>query len=338
MGKTEQTNNLVKYGIVGVGGFGAQRRERLRKCGAFEIVGGVDIREEAFTKAESEEGCPLKHYASVEELVTDSAIEAVFISTPASLHVPQAMLAAKAGKAVFCEKPLGPNRDECLALVEYCEQNRIPHGHGFSARFMPLWQEVKRIVNAGTLGQVVSVSAATMHTGGLAFSGDNWRFKAADNPGGPLFQCGIHKLDTLRFLFGEGRWLAGVVNRTITASPTDDAYVLLGEFGGIPTTFHSHYVASYRHAMEIYGTKGDLFITEFPDKLEHKITDLTSGFEPVHNLTEKIPPTDAEGDELRDFANAVRERRQPAMSGREGLKSLDLVFQAAMFAKPAGRD
>lgn len=324
--------NKIRYGIVGVGGFGAQRRERLRKCGAFEILGGVDIREEAFVKAEAEEGRTLKRYPSVEALVADPAIEAVFISTPANLHVPQAMIAARAGKAVFCEKPLGPRRDECRELVTYCEKNDIPHGHGFSARFSPLWQEVKRIVEAGTLGRIVSVSAACMHTGGLAFAGDNWRFKASDNPGGPLFQCGIHKIDTLRFLFGEGRWISGVVNRAITASPTDDAYVLLGVFGGIPTTLHSHYVASYRHAMEIYGTKGDLFITEFPEKLEHKITDLTSGFEPVHDLTAKIPPSDAEGDSLRDFAAAVRERRQPAMSGREGLKSLDLVFQAAELA------
>ena len=321
------------YGIVGVGGFGAQRRKRLRECGAFEIVGGVDIREEAFARAEAEEGRPLKRYASVEALAADPAIEAVFIATPANLHVPQAMVAARAGKAVFCEKPLGPRREACLELVEYCEQHNIPHGHGFSARFAPLWQAVKRMVDSGTLGRIVSVSAATMHTGGLAFSGDNWRFQAGENPGGPLFQCGIHKIDTLRFLFGEGRWRAGMVQRDITASPTDDAYVLLGEFGGIPTTFHSHYVASYRHAMEIYGTKGDLFITEFPDKLEHKLTNLTSGFEPVQDLTKNIPPTDAERDALRDFAQAVSERRQPAMSGREGLKSLDLVFQAVEIAK-----
>ena len=322
-------NTPVRYGIVGVGGFGAQRRERLRKCGAYEIVGGVDLREEAFLAAEADEGRPLRRYASVEELAADPAVEAVFIATPANLHVHQAMIAAKAGKAVFCEKPLGHDRAGCLSLVEYCEGMNIPHGHGFSARFFPIWQEVKRIVGAGTLGRIVSVSAATMHTGGLGFSGDNWRFKAGENPGGPLFQCGIHKIDLLRFLFGDGRWLAGVVNRTITPSPTDDAYVLLGEFGGIATTLHSHYVASYRHAMEIYGTKGDIFITEFPDKLEHKITDLTSGFEPVHDLTSKIQPTDAEAEELRDFAAAVREHRQPAMSGREGFKSLDLVFQAA---------
>ena len=332
MSETKFTNVPIRYGIIGVGGFGAQRRERLRKAGAFEIVGGVDLRQESFVAAEVEEGRRIKRYASVEELVVDPSIDAVFMATPAILHVPQAMLAARAGKAVFCEKPLGPRREACLELVEYCENHGIPHGHGFSARFFPIWQHVKAIMNAGALGQIVSISAASMHTGGLKFDADNWRFKASDNPGGPLFQCGIHKIDLLRFLFGEGRWIAGVVNRTITAAPTDDAYVLLGEFGGIPTTLHSHYVASYRHAMEIYGTTGNLFITEYPDRLEHKITNLATDSESVRDITAEIPQTDAEGDSLRDYARAVRERRQPAMSGREGLNSLELIFQAAEIA------
>ena len=332
MNAIQQTSEPIRYGIVGVGGFGAQRRKRLRKAGGFYMVGGVDIREDVFPCAEADEGHPLKRYATIEDLVADPEIEAVFIATPASLHVPQAMIAARAGKAIFCEKPLGPRRDECLALVEYCEQHGIPHGHGFNFRFNPIWQEVKRIVDAGTLGRIVSVSAASMHTGGLGFASDNWRFNRAENPGGPLFQCGIHKIDMLRFLFGEGRWISGIVSREVTHSATDDSYILLGEFGGIPATLHSHYVASYRHAMEIYGTHGDLFITEYPDKLEHKITDLTSGFEPVHDLTDKIPDTDAESASLRDFAAAVRAQRQPEMNGREGLRSLELVFEATEIA------
>jgi len=334
----------IKYGIAGLGGFGAWRRASLRKSACFEIVGGVDVREECFSEAEIEEGKELKRYPSIEALVSDPQIEAVFIATPAHLHVQQAMLAAKAGKAIFVEKPLGHDRAACLELVEYCEKQNIPHGHGFGiARFSSLWEYVKKLLDEHLLGQVVSVSVATMQTSGLALPLSNWRFQDGLNPGGPLFQCGIHKIDLLRVLFGEGRWLAGYVNRTITASPTDDAYVLLGEFGGVPVTLHSHYVASYRHAVEIYGTKGDLFITEHPTRLEHKISDLTSGFEPVHDITSQIPYSEsdssgskeiakAEVNSLRDFAYAVRERRQPQMNGREGLKSLDLVFEAAKTA------
>lgn len=320
---------VIKYGIVGVGGFGGRRRKSLRDAGCFELRGGVDLRDEVFPLAEAEEGHAIRRFHSVEEMVSDPEVEAVFIATPAGLHVQHALTAARAGKAIFVEKPLGNSLPECRELVDYCEAKSIPHGHGFSARFTPLWQEVKRLLQDGTLGQIVSVSAATMHTGGLAFPADNWRFRAGENPGGPLFQCGIHKIDLLRFLFGAGGWLSGAVNRNVTQSPTDDAYVLLGIFGSVPVTLHSHYVASYRHAMEIYGTEGDLFITEFPDKLERKMTDMKSGFEPVQDITAQIPRGDAELDSLRDFALAVRERRQPEMSGREGLKSLELVFQAA---------
>ncbi len=318
----------IRFGIVGVGGFGHHRRECLRKAGVFELVGGVDVRAEAFVAAEKEEGRPVPRFSSVEALAADPSVEAVFVATPARLHVEQAMIAARAGKAIFVEKPLGHDLAACRELVRYCEEKGVPHGHGFGARFSPIWQEVRRLLEMGLLGRIVSVSAATMHTGGLIFSSDNWRFCAGKNPGGPLFQCGIHKVDILRFLFGEGRWVAGFVQRTITASPTDDAYVLLGQFGKIPCTFHSHYVASYRHAMEIYGTKGDLFISEFPDKLEHKATDPAGGVEPIRDLTPAIPASEAELESLCDFAAAIRERRQPKMSGLEGLKSLELVFQA----------
>jgi len=175
-----------------------------------------------------------------------------------------------------------------------------------------------------------------MHAGGLSFDQSNWRFIGDRNPGGPLFQCGIHKIDLLRFLFGEGQWVGGVVNRTVTKSPTDDAYVLLGTFGGVPATLHSHYVAAYRHAMEIYGTKGDLFITEYPTKIELKKTDLTAGFEPTYNIIEKVPKSMAEHESVIDFADAVLEKRQPFMNGREGLKSIQLVFEATKIAKEVG--
>jgi len=325
-------NLKVKYGMLGLGGFGRYRRMRLRQSGAFELVAGVDISDTAFEQARQEDNPALKRYGSVEELVADPEVEAVVISTPAALHVPQAMIAARAGKAIYCEKPLGHDLEACRELVEYCETHRVPHGHGFSARYSDLWQEVKRIVQSGKLGQIVSVSASSMHTGGLKHSSDNWRFTPEHNPGGPLFQCGIHKIDTLRSIFGEGRWLSGIVNRRITGSATDDAYVLLGAFGGIPTTLHSHYVASYRHAMEIYGTAGDLFVSEHPTRLEYKATNLDSPVEPVEDITATIPKGDKIHEALLDFAAAVRERRQPVMSGREGLRTLELVFAATEVA------
>ena len=87
----------IHYGIAGVGGFGKFRRARLRAAGSFVPVGGVDIRGEAFTQAEQEEGKPLRRYPSIETMAADPGVEAIFISTPANLHVEQAIIAARAG-------------------------------------------------------------------------------------------------------------------------------------------------------------------------------------------------------------------------------------------------
>ncbi len=324
---SELHKHPVRCGILGVGGFANFRRRKLRQSGVFQLAACVEPDEGNFLKAQKEEAA-LRRYRSAEEMAADPTIEAVFIATPASLHTSQAWPMVQAGKAIFIEKPLGHDLEECRRLVEFCEAESIAHGHGFSTPYKPLWIEVKRIIESGELGEIVSVSAVSMHTGGLSLASDNWRFDPACNPGGPLFQCGIHRIDLLRRLLGEGKWHAGYVNRKVTQSATDDAYILIGQFGSVPVTFHSHYVACYRHAMEIYGTEGNLFITEYPVKLERKWTNLNEPFEPIEDITDTIPDVNSENESLIDFAAAVRERRQPIMNGREGLRALQLIFDA----------
>lgn len=314
--------------MAGVGGFGSARRAKLRDSGAFQMVGALDPNDAAFARAEREEETTLRRYATIEELAADPDVEAVIISTPAHLHVPQAWAAVRQGKAIFTEKPLGHDLQACRELVEYCETHHIAHGHGFSAPFMPIWVEVRRLLESGAIGRVVSVSASTMHSGGLTFSADNWRFQREFNPGGPLFQCGIHKIDLLRRLFGEGRWIAGVKCDDISESDTDDSYTLLGVFGKVPVTLHNHYVTSYHHGMDIFGTDGNLYITEHPVRLQIKRRGAVNAIEPVEDLTDLIPNTHAEKNSLVDFAHAVREHRQPVMNGREGLQALELIFEA----------
>lgn len=318
----------LRFAMVGVGGYGEKRRASLRAAGGFEMLGGIDINPDALTRAEVQENRSLINYPCLEDLVQDPQVEAVFICTPAHLHVDQAMLAARAGKAIFTEKPLGHDLEECRRLVQYCEANDIAHGHGFTMRFEPQYQHVKRMLEEEKLGRVVGVSAATMSTGGLVFQPSNWRFHPERNPGGPLFQCGIHKLDLLHYLFGAGRWISGWSTAHVTKSETLDSIVLLGEFAGIPTTFHSHYVASYRHSLEIYGTHGTLLVSDNPPRIEFKETDWEGKPEPLMNIADLVEETDAVSEMLRDFSAAVRERRQPQMNGRDGLAAIESIHQA----------
>jgi len=324
----------IRYAMIGVGGYGAKRRASLRKAGCFEMVGGIDLSPSIVAEAEAQEEKPLVAYLSIEALVNDPQVEAVFVCTPAHLHVAQATLAARAGKAIFTEKPLGHDLSDCTALVEYCEEHGIPHGHGFTLRYEPHYQYIKSLLDEGKFGRVVGVSIATMSTLGLIYPPDNWRFHPGENPGGPLYQCGIHKLDLLHFLFGRGEWTAGLAHADITPTQTEDSIVLLGQFAGIPVTFQSHYVASYRHAMEIYGTHATLLVSEHPMRLELKETCWKSGPEPLCNIIDCVPATDATSESLCDFAEAVRERRQPEMNGRHGLWAIESLYEALAVCRP----
>lgn len=338
--KDSSAQEPICYGMIGIGGFGRERRRQLRESGLFRLKGGVDLRQEAFEEAEQAEGHPIQQYESIEQLANDPEIELVVISTPAHLHVEQATMAARAGKAIFTEKPLGHDLDACRELVEYCERHNIPHGHGFSNYFSPLWQLVRReIFENKLLGQLVSISMASMHTGGLVSPETNWRFRSDQNPGGPLYQCGIHYLHLLNVLFGGGKWLHGVPVHGISGKPVLDGLVLTGMFGGVPVTFHSHYVASYWHSWEFYGTDGNLLVSEHPERLQYKKAIRDSGFEPIYDWTDKIaaePPGFHE--QMRDLAEAVRERRQPIINGRHGLEAIASIYQALEVSEKADVD
>lgn len=321
----------MRCAVVGLGGFGAERRRTLRESGAFEMVGGVELVDAVFERAAQEEGGGFRRYATVSEAAGD--VEAVFICTPAHLHIEQAWDVVREGRAVFVEKPLAHDLEEARRLVEYCEENKIAHGHGFTLRDLPHWQFVRKLVRDGFCGRVVSASATSMHSGGLAHAMDNWRFVPGRNPGGPLFQCGIHKIDLLRWIFGEGSWLAARGRSDLTLSETEDSFVLLGEFGGVPCTLHCHYVTGYHHGLCIYGTEGNLYLTDYPVSLQWQKRSPTSGVETPVDLTVPSPGKSAVSESLREFARAVREHRQPIPNGRDGLVALELVVAAVGLAE-----
>lgn len=325
----------LRVAFCGVGGFARTRRRQLALAGGFELVGALEPSDAAFAAAQAEEGGGLVHYRSLEELVDDPRVEAVMICSPPGCHLEQAFAAVERGLAIFTEKPLGHELEGSRRLVQLCEERGIAHGHGLEVRFTPLWQHVKGLLESEAIGRVISVSIASMHSGGLMIPKDNWRHQPGGNPGGPLFQIGIHKLDLAHFLFGKGEWTAGRHYQHVTSAPVEDGFVLLGAFGAIPVTFHSHYICSYRHSLEIYGTAGGIYCTESPTSLQLKQTCNKAGAEVLADLTADIPETNARLDALVDFAHAVRQRRQPVMmNGRMGLEALEMVFEALAVSLP----
>jgi len=93
------------------------------------------------------------------DLVDDPQVDVVVIATPPRTHYPMVMACVAARKPVFCEKPLGMNAEESLAMTEAVERARMPNMVGFNYIRTPASQLARRIIASGEIGEVIQVTA-----------------------------------------------------------------------------------------------------------------------------------------------------------------------------------
>jgi 1,5-anhydro-D-fructose reductase (1,5-anhydro-D-mannitol-forming) len=156
-------------------------------------------------------------YTSLEALVADARVDAVFIAAPNFLHAPYTTIAAQAGKHVLVEKPMAVRVDEAVAMVRTCRAHGVKLGVGFHLRHHPGHQEARRLLGEGVLGTITLVQA--QWGGGIrgqteipfevfqeARSGSRsaW-WVQPEGVGGAwaMMAMGTHGIDLLHFLLGQ---------------------------------------------------------------------------------------------------------------------------------------
>lgn len=187
-----------KWGILGTGGIA---RAFARDLGFLNnhIVAAVGSR----TKKSAEEfslefpGCTA--YASYEELVADSNIDAIYVATPHPAHVANTILALNAGKPVLCEKPFAVNASEARQMVEASINNNVALLEAMWMRFLPHIFEVRKILASGVLGEIISVTAD--HGQRLADQGIP-RLIEPSLAGGALLDLGIYPVSFAHMVLG----------------------------------------------------------------------------------------------------------------------------------------
>ena len=187
-----------KWGILGTGGIA---RAFARDLGFLNnhIVAAVGSR----TKKSAEEfslefpGCTA--YASYEELVADSNIDAIYVATPHPAHVANTILALNAGKPVLCEKPFAVNASEARQMVEASINNNVALLEAMWMRFLPHIFEVREILASGVLGEIISLTAD--HGQRLADQGIP-RLIEPSLAGGALLDLGIYPVSFAHMVLG----------------------------------------------------------------------------------------------------------------------------------------
>lgn len=138
------------------------------------------------------------------ELMERNDIDVIDCCTPNKLHKPVALAAMKAGKHIYCEKPLARNVAEALEMARLAKETGVKSKLAFHYRFVPAVMRAKQLIEEGALGEVFNFRAAYLHSGYIDPDRPmSWRLLKEESGGGALFDLGSHILDLMRFLLGD---------------------------------------------------------------------------------------------------------------------------------------
>jgi len=197
---------------------------------------------------------------SFEDLIALEEIDVIYISSPNVLHKEQTIAAAKAGKHVFCQKPMGMNAHECYEMIEACKMHSVKLGVGFCYTFGGAQQKVRQMIRDGIIG-VASYMQISFSLGGYNPESAGWRYNPKLSGGGPLMDVAPHLIDLAFFLFSD---TAESVMSYVRPDPSDtqielDTVSILELKHGSRIVIDTSFERDHLHHYTVIGTEGEIF-------------------------------------------------------------------------------
>ena len=195
----------IYWGFIGCG------EVTERKSGpAFSMIEGSSVvavmsrsKDKAASYAERH-GIP-RYYTDAQSLINDPQVNAVYIATPPSSHATYAIMAMKAGKPVYVEKPLAASYMDCQRVMRISRETGVPCFVAYYRRKLPYFNKVQELLLDGAIGKVVNVQIRfSVPPRDLDYNSTNlpWRVQRDIAGGGYFYDLAPHQLDLLQEFFG----------------------------------------------------------------------------------------------------------------------------------------
>ena len=256
---------MAKVAMLGAGFIGDFYTYSLHGLRSRDQVHIIYSRDEGRGKAFAKKHGIPKWTTSMKEAVNDPQVDAVVIGLPNNLHLEAVKLAAAAGKAVLCTKPLGRNATEAYKMLEIVEKAGVPNAYLEDLVYTPKTLKGIEAVKAGTLGQVTWVRSRETHPGPHS----DWFWTKDISGGGVLLDMGCHCIEIARSYIGkdirpvEVIAVADTLVKPIEAEDNSLGWVRYenGAIGQFEVSW------SFRGGMdlrdEVMGTDGTIWINNF---------------------------------------------------------------------------
>lgn len=195
----------VKWGFIGCG------EVTEKKSGpAFRLVENSDVVAVMSRTYEKAHSYAIRHnisrfYTDATQLLSDPEVNAIYIATPPSTHATFAIMAMKAGKPAYIEKPLSSNYQDCNRINRISQQTGVPCFVAYYRRELPYFKKVKELIDMGAVGDVINVQIRfSVPPRDLDYNSHDlpWRVIADIAGGGYFYDLAPHQIDLLQCIFG----------------------------------------------------------------------------------------------------------------------------------------
>jgi len=272
-------------------------------------------------------------FTSVEELLVDPAIDAVYISTTNELHESQTLAAAAAGKHVLCEKPLALTLEGARGMVTACKAAGVVMGTNHHLRNAITHRKMRELIANGGIGQPLAVRVS--HAVFLPEFLQGWRVNSAAAGGGVILDITVHDADTLRFVLNdEPVEVTAMTAGQGMASPglADSVMGVMRFRGGTLAQFHDAFTIKHTlTGFEVHGTEGSILgrnvMTQEP-KGELILRRGQTEERVYLGLHE-----DLYARSVRNFTAAMLGEGEPSATGEDGIRSLAVALAVAESAE-----
>jgi len=316
----------MKVLIIGVGSIGRRHLSNLQRLGLEDVL-ICDVKEERLQESTRDFGIS-KKYVTLEKAISENNdIDAAFVCSPSSLHIPHAIKIAENGISVFMEKPLSHNLDGIRTLMSLVNERDLVFMMGMCYRFHPVFLRLKEILDSGVTGNIYHVNYYGGHYLPDWHPDTDYRkeYTARTDLGGGFLLTSIHGLDNLRWLFGETKEAASFVDKVSDLEiDVDDMAVsiLRMERGFYISSSGDFLQRSNQHRMVVAGARGTIICNFITGRIALFTVQKQEWEEEIidFDINEMYLS------EARHFLTCLEHKSKPAIDLVEGLKTLKLAL------------
>ena len=314
--------------LVGLGSLStnqiAPALEKTKRCKLAAVVSGTPAKREKWAKKYDLAPEHIYTYETFDKIADDDAVDIIYIVLPNGMHCEYTVRAAKAGKHVFCEKPMAISSVECRQMIDACQKAERLLGIAYRCQFESHHLKCIELAKSKQFGDIKEI------VGGFGFKiGDpkQWRLNKKLAGGGPLMDVGIYALQACRYLTGqEPELITATETKTdpVKFSEVEETLSWTMKMGDVNCSLTTSYAFNGINNFHAYCDKGNFGLNP------------AFGYSGIKGTSSKGPiefeQTDHFAAELDHFAQCISEGsklRVPGETGLQDLLILEAIFKAA---------